>query len=194
MSAAARARWVPYAIVLAVGLLFASGAALGADRQPFVWAVPPLVLTVVALAMFAISDRRAEERAVRTTADALDLRDTGLQTLPTLTPVLQRAEPARMLAGELADGAPARLARVRGLAVCITDAPDRSRVAADPHGVLDAETTAPTALADWAATHPLRPGVVAEGGTLVVATRLGRGEEPPYEALLEAAVEARSRG
>jgi hypothetical protein len=217
-----RARWVPYAVVTAVGVLFATGAALGADRQPFVWVIPPLVLTAMLLITFALSDRRRDEEDARETAHSLGLRPLGVQPLPPLTPVLARAEPGIALVGELEDGGPpCRVARVhagrgRDLAVCVTEGPDTPAferpprvldhdllplpvgegpgpLTADPHGLLGAETTAPAELAAWVEQHPLRLAVAAGDGTLVVAAPVARGGQPPFAELLAATRETRAR-
>jgi len=199
MTAAAgegRGRWAPYAVVLTIGLLFAAGVAIGADRQPHIWVLPPLVLTGLILALVALSDRRGEESAARALAADLGLRDSGVHPVPPLTPVLARAEPAHLLAGHLDDGAPVRIALVRAgrgrLAVAATEILDPDRLVADPHGLLGAESTATAEVVRWAEGYALPLGLAAEGGTLVLATPVARGEDPPLRALLDATAEARS--
>jgi hypothetical protein len=218
MTFAARERWTPYAVVLVVGVLFAGGAALGADRQPGVWATPPLVLTVVLLGVIALTDRRREERALGSAAADAGLHDAGIQPVPPLTPALARLEPAHVFAGDLGDGVPCRLARVRGLVLCITEAPGGLGVAiaerpprvldhdllppeipeghplvADPAGLLGADTNADPAVVAWVAAHPLRLAVAADDGTLVVAAPIGRAEDTPFDALRAATRDARAR-
>lgn len=192
----ARGRWAPYAVVLTIGLLFAAGVAIGADRQPYIWIIPPLVLTGLILALVALSDRRGEESAARALSAELGLRDSGVHPVPPLTSVLARAEPAHLLAGQLDDGAPVRVAHVRAgrsrLAVAATEILDPDRLVADPHAILGAESTAAAEVVRWADTHALPLGLAAEGGTLVLATPVARGEDPPLRALLAAAVEARA--
>ena len=187
----------PYAVIAGIGLTIALGIFLTADRQPGIWILPPLVLTGMLLTVFALSDRRREVSAARAAADELGLTDTGALPLPPLTPVLASAQPANLLAGQLDDGAPVRVARAHvaggDLAVAATEILDPGRVASDPHGVLNAEAEADDRVADWVRDHPLRLGLVAEGGTLVVATVLARGAEPPFAALLDAAREARAK-
>ena len=197
-SPAARRRWIPYAVIATIGVLFATGVALGADRQPHIWIIPPLVLTTVLLTVLWLSDRRREEGAARDAAARLGLRHTGVQTLPPLTPWLQAAEPAHMLAGHLDDGGPLRVAQARNgrrgtLAVAMTEIASQERVAADPFGVLGAESTAGESVLAWVRSHPLGLGLVAEGGTLVVAVPSQRGQEPDFPPLVEAAAEARRR-
>jgi hypothetical protein len=196
--AASGRRWVPYAVIATIGLLFAGGAALGADRQPHIWIIPPLVLTGMLLSMLWLSDRRREEHAARDAAARLGLRDTGAHPLPPLAPSLQAAEPAHMLAGHLDDGGPLRVAHARfgrrgSLAVAMTEIASQAPFAADPHGVLGLESTAAESAVAWVRDHPLGFGLVAEGGTLVVARPARRDEEPDFAPLVEAVAEARRR-
>ena len=189
----------PYVVVLVVGLLVATGAALGADRQPIIWMIPPLILTAVALVAIRLADHRAEGRTIGAAAAELGLRDAGVQPLPPVGAILERPEPAHVVTGELEPGGPpCRLAVVRTrrgtLAVCLTDAPDHGVRLADPHGLVGApQRTAEPELVAWLAEHPLRPALATEDGALVVGSAVRRGEEPPLAALREAAREARAR-
>ena len=191
--------WVPYVLVAAIGTAVVAGAAIGADRQPVVWALPPLILTVMVLMAMALADRRAEERTIGAAAAELGLRDAGVQPLPPVGAILERPEPAHVVTGDLEPGGPpCRLAVVRTargkLAVCLTDAPDHGVRLADPHGLVGApQRTAEPALVAWLAEHPLRPALATEDGALVVGSAVRRGEEPPLAALREAAREARAR-
>jgi hypothetical protein len=109
------------------------------------------VLTGLFLALYALSNRRAELRQAREAASELGLRPIGLQPLPPLTPALLAAEPAEMLVSD--DGlrlAHVHLGRRRDVAVCIADlaeAPKRpervpppppppGRDPAEPHGAI----------------------------------------------------------
>ena len=198
-----------YAVVAVLGVLFAVGAFLGADRNPEIWPVPPLVLTGVALLAMRLADRRGDERAMERVARDTGLRYAGQQTLPPLTPILVGARPPRVahvLTGELDPGGPpvrvGRVAQRSGppLLVCITDAFDGAARFADPHRVLaltgeahhDDEPLEPDLL-DWLAEHPLRPALATGEGALVLAAPIGRDTDPPHRFLLEAAREAHAR-
>lgn len=194
---AAPRRWIPYAVVATIGALFATGAALGADRQPYIWIIPPLVLTTVLLTVLWLSDRRRDQQEAGAAGARLGLREVGAHPLPPLTPLLKGSQPAHLLAGHAEDGAPVRVGHVpagrgRRLAVAATEIARPERVAADPRGVLGAETTAEERVLAWVRDHPLDLGLIAEGGTLVVGTTIARGEEPPFPALLDAARDARA--
>lgn len=191
-------RYGPYAVVLGVGALIAIGIMLFANRQPYIWIIPPLVLTGLLLTLLALSDRRRDDESARAAAVRLGLRATGAHPLPPLAPVLKAAEPANMLAGNLDDGGPLRVAHARtakrgALTVAMTEIVSDDAIAADPFGVLGLESTAPEALVAWVRSSELGFGLVAEGGTLVLAAPASRGDEPDFEPLIEAAAEARRR-
>ena len=191
-------RYGPYAVVLGVGALIVIGILLFANRQPHIWILPPLVLTGLLLTLLALSDRRRDDASARAAADRLGLRGTGAHPLPPLSPVLKAAEPANMLAGNLKDGGPLRVAHARtakrgALTVAMTEIVAEDTLAADPFGVLGLESTAPEPLVAWVRGHELGLGLVAEGGTLVLAAPARRGEEPDFGPLIEAAAEARRR-
>jgi hypothetical protein len=199
---------VRYAVVAALGVLFAIGAFIGADRNPGVWIVPPLVLTAVALTVMRLADRRGDERAMQRVAADTGLRYGGQQTLPALTPILVGARPPRVahvLAGDLvAGGPPVRVGRVAQrsgppLLVAITDAHDGAARFADPHRILaltgaqhDDEPLEPDVL-DWLAGHPLRPALATGEGALVLAAPIEHNREAPFGGLLEAARDAHAR-
>lgn len=197
-----RERWAPYVVVATIGVLFAVGVALGADRQPLVWTVPPLVLTTIILGAIALGDRRSEERLAERAGQHVGLRYLGVQPLPPVTPILSAIRPPRtahVLAGELGEsGVPCRAAVVHTvahgtLAICITEAPDAETHAADPHHLIAVENNAAPAVVEWLAGHPLGAALATEDGTLVVAAPVRRGEEPPFAVLLAATREARER-
>ena len=197
-----RERWAPYVVVLVIGVLFAVGVALGADRQPLVWMAPPLVLTGVLLAAIGLSDLRADERLAERAGKHVGLQYIGVQPFPPVTPILAAIRPPRtghVLSGELPpSGPPCRAAIVQTvahgpLAICITQAPDAETHAADPHHLIAVENNAPADVVDWLAGHPLGAALATEDGTLVVAAPVQRGEEPPLAVLLAATREARER-
>ena len=194
-----RARWVPYAVVLGIGLLVAAGIFAGAERQPGIWMTPPLVLTAVVLSVMALSDRRREDDAARSAAESLGLRDTGAQTLPPLAPFLRAAEPPRILAGHLGDGTPVRVAHARlgrrgSLAVAMTEVATDARIVAGAPGAFGADDPADPELTAWLEGIDPGLGLVTEGGTLVVGRQVGGvGAEPPFALLLDAVREARAR-
>ena len=196
---AARRRWVPYAVIATIGVLFATGAALGADRQPHIWIIPPLVLTTVLLTVLWLSDRRREEGTARDAADRLGLRHTGVQTLPPLAPFLKAAEPPHMLAGHLDDGGPVRVAHARlgrrgALAVVMTEIGSGARLVAGDHGAFGAEDPVDPELTAWLEKAGPGLGLVAEGGTLVIGRQVGGMQvDPGFPALIEVAAEARRR-
>jgi hypothetical protein len=199
---------VRYAVVATLGVLFAVGAFIGADRNPGVWIVPPLVLTAVALTVMRLSDRRGDERAMERVAAETGLRYGGQQTLPALTPILVGARPPRVahvLAGDLGPGGPpvrvGRVAQRSGapLLVAITDAHDDAARFADPHRILaltdaqhDDEPLEPDVL-DWLAGHPLSLALATGEGALVLAAPLGHDSEAPFGDLLEAVRDAHAR-
>ena len=181
-------RVLPYLVVGAIGVAVAVGVLLAANRQPGIWATPPLVLTGVALLAIRLSDRRGDERSMERAARETGLRYGGQQTLPPLTPILVGARPPRVAQRS---GAP--------LLVAITDAPDDAARFADPHRVLaltdahhDDEPLEPDTL-DWLAEHPLRLALATGEGAFVVAAPIDPHTDPPYWSLLEAARDARAR-
>ena len=197
-----------YAVVATLGVLFAVGAFVGADRNPGVWIVPPLVLTAVALLVIRLADRRGDERSMERVAGDTGLTYAGQQTLPPLTPILVGARPPRVahvLAGDLdRGGPPVRIGRVAQrsgapLLVAITDAHDEAARLADPHRILalsdlqhDDEPLEPELL-DWLAEHPLGPALATGDGALVMAAPIGHDADPPFRLLLEAVRDAHAR-
>ena len=201
-------RLAPYLVVGTLGVLFAVGAFLGADRDPGIWIIPPLILTALLLLAIRLVDARGEQRTLERAGADPGLRYAGQQTLPPVTPVLVGARPPRvthLLRGDLDPGGPeVRLGRVaqrsgEDLLVCLTDAHDDAARLADPHRILaltdvqrDDEPLEP-ALLDWLAEHPARLALATGEGSLVLAAPVPRDGDPPYRVLLEATRQARAR-
>ena len=170
----ANRRWIPYAIVLAVGL------ALGAlqfaldNRDPLVFTIPILVLTAVALVVMAISGRGEAASNERVAVDQ-GLRYDGVGPLPSVTPILAGVRaPAPVFSARLPDRGPrVRLAEVRGRRVSVVESP------ADD---VDGART-------WLDAHPLRPEAAVEDGLLVTAV----GRDVDFRTLLALTGELRDR-
>jgi hypothetical protein len=166
--------WLPYALVLGIGL------ALGAlqyaldNRDALVFTIPILGLTAVILLVMALSGRGEQARMERAAAEQ-GLRYDGVGPLPTVTPILKDVHtPAPIFVARLPDRGPrVRLAEVRGRRVAISDAPAADVLAAD----------------QWLAQHPLQPVADVEDGLLVVAVDKGVG----YDELLEVVRELHTR-
>jgi len=146
--------------IAAAGLAAAAGVVLTDDRDPIVFAIPILVLTVVVVGVLTLADRHGEDDELRAAIEETGLADDGVRPLPTVTPILHGVrEPAHVLTGDLyPDGPFVRLARVRDRHVTLTDAP------AD---AIDASTR------EWLDEHPLHPQAGIEDGLLVVAVPRG---------------------
>jgi hypothetical protein len=166
--------WLPYALVLGVGL------ALGAlqyaldNRDPLVFTIPILGLTAVTLLVMALSGRGERERMERTAAEH-GLRYDGVGPLPAVTPILKDVrQPAPVFVARLPDRGPrVRLAEVRGRRIAITEAPAADVLAAD----------------GWLAQHRSQPVADIEDGLLVVAVDKAVG----YDELLEIVRELHTR-
>ena len=156
-------------IAIAVaGLAIAAGIVLTDDRDPFVFAIPVLVLTgVVVLVITLAAGRRDDRDELARIAEEAGLADDGIRPLPSVTPILAHVrEPARVLAGDLQPGGPlVRVARVGPRLVAITDAPGPG-LGAGARELLD--------------DHPLGPEAGVEDGLLVVAVH----RDAPPAALL----------
>jgi hypothetical protein len=142
----------------------AAGIVLTDDKDPFVFAIPVLALTTVAVVALTLTARGGERDEIARLTEETGLADDGIRPLPPVTPILAGVrEPAHVVAGDLEPGGPlVRVARVRDRLVAITDA---------PAGPLDR-----AALAD----HPLEPEAGVEDGLLVVAVH----RDAPPAALL----------
>lgn len=164
------------AVALA-GLAIAAAVVLTDDRDPVVFAVPALALTVVTVVALTLADRRPGEREMRRAAGETGLDYEGMRPLPAVTPILSgRREPAHVLGGDLRPGGPTvRLARVDRRVVAVTDA---------PAAVVDPVTRR------WLDDHPLRPEAGVEDGLLVVAAT---GAEASPAALLALARDVHAR-
>ena len=120
-----RRRALPFAVVAALGLgLAVLQFVLDDDRDPLVFTIPILVLTLITLGVMAIAGRGAEP-AWADDAVSQGLQDDGIRPLPPVTPILADVrQPTRVLSGQLYDGGPwVRIARIHGEIVAITDAP-----------------------------------------------------------------------
>lgn len=180
-------------IVLAVGLLAALLIALLADRDTGAWSVPPLVLTLLLVAVITLADGHGEQERLEEAGRRLGLRHQRSRTLPPVTPVLEAVRGSRVvqaLEGELEEGGPpVRLAVVRAgrarLAVCLTDLEGSERAVADPHGLLEG------ASGERSQEAMVPTGHATGDDALVVFAAARRGEEPPFEDLLAAARQLR---
>ena len=161
------ARYGARAAIAVAGLAIAAGIVVTDDRDPFVFAIPVLVLTAVAVGILTLADDRAADADITHLAAETGLADEGVRPLPAVTPILARVrEPAHVVAGDLEPGGPfVRMARVGGRVVTITET--------------DATSLEPAARA-WLDDQPLSAEAEVEGGLLVVAA--GR-DAPPAEVL-----------
>jgi hypothetical protein len=119
-------RLAPFAVIAGVGLTLAVLQYALDDRDPLVFTVPILVLTLVALGVLALAGRGESDGEDWEAAAAEEgLSDDGVRPLPPVTPILEGVSaPARVHSGQLFEGGPwVRVARVRGEIVAITDAP-----------------------------------------------------------------------
>jgi hypothetical protein len=150
------ARYGLRAAVAALALVIAAGIVLTDDRDPFVFAIPVLVLGGVLVAVLTLADRHGDEAAIAGDAEATGLEYDGVRPLPTVTRFLADIRsPTGVLRGPLFRGGPAvRVARTRRQLVAITDAPAPA---------LDDEDRA------WVADQPLPAEAEVEDGLLVVA-------------------------
>ena len=149
--------------IATLGIAAAAGILLTDDRDPVVFTIPILVLTLVVVAVLTIADRGGAADDPRRMADEAGLDYDGVAPLPAVTPILRDVrEPAHVLSGELyPEGPDVRVARLRERLVAVTEAP------AD---AVDAGTR------EWLDEHPLRPDAAVEDGLLVVA--VAGGTEP----------------
>jgi hypothetical protein len=203
----ARERLGLRAAILAAGLVLAAVIVVSDDRDPVVWAIPILVLTVLALVLLTLVDGRPEQRRLQRAARDLGLRHEPARTLPPVTPLLAAlSEPrnAQTLEGDLDIGQPpVRLARVRlrgvDLAICLTDLPGSASGLEDPHGLLEptgvaaAPGTPDRATAGWLADHPLRLGYATGDDALVAFCSAPRSADAPFRGLLDATRELHAR-
>jgi hypothetical protein len=167
-------RWLPYAIVLGVGLTLGALQYALDNRDPLVFTIPILGLTAIVLLVMALSGRGEQADRERFAAEH-GLRYEGMAPLPTVTPILADVRgPAHVFTARLTEGGPrVRLAEVRGRRVAIRVAPAADVLAVD----------------GWLAAHPLSPQADIDDGLLVVAV----GREVSYEQLLDLARELHAR-
>ena len=166
--------WLPYALVLGLGLTLGALQFALDNRDPLVFTIPILGLTAVALLVMALSGRGDRATMERVAAEQ-GLRYDGVAPLPSVTSLLRDVRaPAHVFAARLPDRGPrVRLAEVRGRRIAITESPAGGVRAAD----------------QWLAAHRLAPQAEVEDGLLVVAV----GRDVAYRDLLELVGELHAR-
>ena len=166
--------WLPYALVLGIGLTLGALQYALDNRDPLVFTIPILGLTAVALLVMRLGGR-GETAGMERAAAEQGLRYDGVGPLPSVTPILAGVrEPAHIFVARLPERGPrVRLAEVRGRRVAITEAPAADVLGAD----------------EWLAAHPQRPQADIEDGLLVVAVD----REVSFADLLEIVGELHTR-